>query len=300
MSEILERWRAGEGLPGLLVIDGHVHIGAWPTGPTFESLDAAVAGSLAAMDANGVDAVCILGGGYMGAGQDYTLGNDALIEFVRRQPDRFIGFAHINPNDTPEGVQAELERVWAAGLRCIKLINAYQQNYPAQGPNLMAVYRFAAERGMLVINHHWPTDDLAAIARQFPSVDFIFAHYGSHQDPLLRELPNVHANIWTLGPPGFLEQGVRNVGPEKFLYGSDAFMNPMSVGIGLVVYADISDDAKRLILGLNQARLLDKVGALPQGKRRGSHLHLSFGRGPFRTLRKLRKCRALQQKTLEF
>ena len=40
-------------------------------------------------------------------------------------------------------------------------------------------------------------------------------------------------------------------------------MNPMSVGIGLVVYADIPDDHKRLILGLSQARLLEKADALP-------------------------------------
>jgi len=59
------------------------------------------------------------------------------------------------------------------------------------------------------------------------------------------------------------DRGVREVGPEKFLFGSDAFMNPISVGIGMVVYADVPDDHKRLILGLTQARLLEKVGALP-------------------------------------
>jgi len=31
----------------------------------------------------------------------------------------------------------------------------------------------------------------------------------------------------------------------------------------MVVYADVPDDHKRLILGLTQARLLEKVGALP-------------------------------------
>ena len=41
-------------------------------------------------------------------------------------------------------------------------------------------------------------------------------------------------------------------------------MNPVSVGIGPVVYADITDEDKRKILGLNVARILDKAGALPQ------------------------------------
>ena len=35
------------------------------------------------------------------------------------------------------------------------------------------------------------------------------------------------------------------------------------VGIGPVVFAPIPDEQKRMILGLTQARLLDKVGVLP-------------------------------------
>jgi len=265
MSDILEEWRAGGGLPDVLVIDGHTHFGAWPRGANFVTVEEALKQCLAAMDSNGVDAACVLSGGYMASGSDYTLGNDVLIEFVGGAPDRLIGFAHINPNDHLENILAELKRVEEAGLRCIKLINAYQQRYPGDGPNLMAVYRFAAEHNMLILNHNWTNEEIASIARQFPSVDFIMGHYGNSRDPVLKEFSNVYANIWNLGNLGFLERGIQNVGPEKFLFGSDAFMNPMSVGIGLVVYADIPDDHKRLILGLSQARLLEKADALPPG-----------------------------------
>jgi len=267
MSEILKRWRAGEGLPDTMVIDGHAHFGAWAAGAIYNSIDEAAEGSIAAMDANGVDAACLLSGGYMGPGEDYTIGNDHLIEMVARVPDRFIGFAHVNPNDRCDNILAELERVHRAGLRCIKLINNYQQAYPGDGPNLMEVYRFAAEHKMLILNHQWSTAEIAKIAPQFPSVDFIQGHYGGGLDPVLKEFPNAYANIWALGDLGFLERGIRNVGPEKFLFGSDAFINPMSVGIGLVVYADIPDEHKRMILGLSMARLLEKVGALPKGLR---------------------------------
>ena len=70
-------------------------------------------------------------------------------------------------------------------------------------------------------------------------------------------------NLWSLGVMGFIERPIRAMGPEKILFGSDAFMNPISVGIGMVVYADVPDEHKRMILGGTQARLLDKVGALP-------------------------------------
>ena len=265
MSEILSAWREGRGFPGTLVIDGHTHVGAWPHGANFDSVQDMAEGAATAMDAHGVDAACVLSGGYMEPGLDYTVGNDMLLDLVAMLPSRLIGFAHVNPNDTLDGVRAELKRVEAAGLRCIKLLNSYQQAYPGDGPNLMEVYRFAEAHNMLLINHMWPPEVLEKIAGLFPSVDFIMAHYGGGVDDLLKKCPNVYANVWNLGSIGFIEDGVRNVGPEKFLLGSDAFMNPMSVGIGLVVYADIPDDHKRLILGENMARLLDKVGALPAG-----------------------------------
>jgi predicted TIM-barrel fold metal-dependent hydrolase len=261
MSEILQRWRAGEGLPGVLAIDGHAHVGDWPHGANFASIKDAAEGAVAAMDANGVDAACVLSGGYMFGASDYRLGNDALLDLCARVPDRLIGFAHANPNDDRDAMLAELDRVERAGLRCIKLLNSYQQAYPGDGPNLMALYEFAAERNMLILNHFWSEDEIRRIAPAFPTVDFIQGHAGG--SAAARDLPNVHGNLWSLGTLGFIERGIANAGAGKVIFGSDAFMNPMSVGIGLAVYADVSDEEKRLILGLNMARLLKKVGALP-------------------------------------
>jgi len=247
----------------VLVIDGHTHVGEWPHGANFDTVDEMVEGSVAAMDANGVDAACVMSGGYMSANTDYRLGNDILLELARRLPERIIPFAHFNPNAGVDSVLAELERVHAGGIRCIKLLNAYQ-HYPGDGPSLMALYRFADEHQMLILNHWWPDEVIRRIAGEFPGTDFILGHYGG-QTGLMKDCPNVYANIWTLGPLGFVESGFIGAGPEKFLLGSDAFMNPVSVGIGMVVYADIPDAAKRMILGRTQARLLDKVGALPAG-----------------------------------
>ena len=266
MSEILDRWRAGEGLGDVLAIDGHTHVGEWPHGANYESMDQMQAGVSAVLDAHGVDAACVMSGGTMWGGTDYRVGNDLLLELWRRLPEQVIPFAHVNPNDAREEILAELARVYRAGVRGIKLINAYQ-GYPGDGPNLMAVYEFAAERGMVILNHSWTNEELAMLAERFVRLDLICGHYGRRLDPLLRRYPNVHANIWSLNPLGVVEAAFREVGPEKFLLGSDAFMNPMSVGIGLVVYADIPDAHKRMILGANQARILDRVGALPDALR---------------------------------
>lgn len=263
MSEILRNWKDGLGFPDVLVIDGHIHMGEWPHATTFHSIEEAVVESVAFMDANGIDAVCVQSGGYFQAGTDYRLGNDFLMEVCRRVPERLMGFTGVNPNDTREHILAELDRTFDAGIRGIKLINSYQENYPGDGPNLMAVYEYAAEHRMVVFNHSWAPDVIMKISAEFPDTDFIFGHYGKSCDPVLIARKNVYANIWSLGDLGWLDRGIQNVGAEKFILGSDGFLNPMSVGIGPVVFAPISDHDKRLLLGLTMARLLDKVGALP-------------------------------------
>jgi hypothetical protein len=265
LSEILRNWESGLGFPGVLVIDGHAHIGEWPHATTYHSVEEAVKETVSFMDANGVDVACSMTGGYMfGGGSDYRLGNDFLFEVCKRIPDRLVGFAHVNPNDGLDDILAELNRAYDAGMRCIKLYNAYQEQYPGDGPNLMAVYEYAAKHQMLILNHHWTADVLMRISAELPEMDFIYGHYAGWQDPVLRARKNVYANIWGYGAYGWLDQGVASVGADKFLFGSDAFLNPMSVGLGPVVHVPISDEEKRLILGLTMARLLDKVGALPQ------------------------------------
>ncbi len=264
MSDILTNWKNGMGVPDALVIDGHIHIGEWPHACTFTGVEEAVRESTAFMDANGVDAFCAMGGGGQLKAADYRRGNDFLLAVWQRLPERCIPFMSLNPNDAPHALASELERMHAAGVRCIKLINDYQERYPGDGPNLMMVYEFAAGHQMLVLNHMWEESVVQKIARCFPQTDFIFGHYCEWQDRVLSEVPNVWANIWNLGGLGWLERGIRKVGAHKFMLGSDGFLNALSVGIGPVMFADISDEEKRMVLGTNVARLLDKVGALPQ------------------------------------
>ena len=266
MSDILSQWRQGQGLPDTLVIDGHGHIGEWPHAATFpnHSVEEAAEEAVAFMDANGLDLFCSQSGGYMLDGSDYRLGNDYLLDVWRLIPDRLIPFANVNPNDSRENILAELDRVYEAGIRCLKLINDYQDNYPPGGPNMMAVYEYASQRAMLILNHGWrDSEALNSIADEFPAVDFITGHYGWRQDETLKAHPNVFANIWGYGSMGWLDHGFREVGAHKFILGSDGFLNPLSGGIGPVVFAPISDEEKRLVLGLTMGRLLHKRGVLP-------------------------------------
>lgn len=264
MSRILEQWTAGRGCPDTLVIDGHIHIGEWPHATTFNNVDQAAKESISFMDSNGVDAICAVSGGYMFGKSDYHLGNDFLLAVWQKTGDRLIPFMSINPNDTTENILDELARMNRAGVHCIKLLNGYQ-GYPGDGPNLLVLYKFASQHGMLVFNHLWSENEISFIASQFPEVDFVFGHYiGGFQDEIMLTHPNVYSNIWAYSSLNFLDHGIAKVGANKFMLGSDGFLNSLSVGIGPVVFSrQMNDDDKRLVLGLNVAQLLDKVQALP-------------------------------------
>lgn len=275
MSKILMNWLAGKGFPDELVIDGHIHVGEWPHAATSTSVDEAARLAVEHLDANGVDAFWALGGGYMWPGADDRLGNDFLLALWKRLPERMIPFTCPNPVNTREHVLRELRRTYDAGVRGIKLLHPYQGGYPDEGPNLMCVYEFAAERNMPVISHGWGEPALRRLAARFPTVDFIFAHFGGGgwPDDVLREFPNVHANIWGYSRAGFLDRAIREVGAHKFMLGSDGFLNCLSVGLGPVAFLDGSDAEKRLILGVNAARIIEKAGALPARLRSKLRLH---------------------------
>ena len=268
MSAILDQWKAGLGFPDAFVIDGHIHIGEWIHAATFSSVNEAADESVAYLDAHGVDAFCAVGGGHMFDGADPRGGNDFLLAVWGRLPERMIPFLCVNPNAGKDNVLAELERMFDEGMRCIKLINSYQENYPGDGPNLMVLYEYAAAHNMLVFNHSWRQPEIEKISALFPDTVFVFAHYGEWQDAILRDRPNVYANIWGLGDLGWLDRAFANVGAGKFMMGSDGFLNPLSCGIGPVVFSPIPDEEKRLVLGLTAAQLLDRVGALPPSLKR--------------------------------
>jgi len=55
---------------------------------------------------------------------------------------------------------------------------------------------------------------------------------------------------------GVIEKMVREIGSDKILYGSDMPFVNANAQIGKILYARISDDDKRKILGKNMARII--------------------------------------------
>ena len=66
----------------------------------------------------------------------------------------------------------------------------------------------------------------------------------------------VPGDLFDLPHSGVIEQLVAEAGAERILFGSDApIMDPRSQ-LGKIITADIDEDAKRMILGMNAQRIL--------------------------------------------
>jgi len=220
---------------------------------------------LRAMDRAGIDKACIFECGL----PDGRRNDDRVAAFVANYPDRFIGFACVSPL-LPAGMVAELERaIDQLGFRGIKLYPP-STPWPLNQPIWFPIYEFANARRLPVIFHTHVDPSgtcrpalLADIAPRFPNAIFVAGHSGNTPDgraeaiAAARACPNVYCETCsTFRTPGAIEELVAGAGADRVLYGSDqALMDPRAQ-IGKIITADISDDAKRLVLGGNARRLL--------------------------------------------
>jgi predicted TIM-barrel fold metal-dependent hydrolase len=256
-----------------VIIDFHAHIRDGHGEP--EAL-------IEAMDRDGVDKMVLhpIIPTVEGVGSS---SNEFVASVIQRFPDRFLGFACVQP--TEQNAPAELERlVTTYGFRGLKLHPPIQQ-FDLRNPAIYPTLRKAEELGLPVLIHTGPlfvpsarisfgdpeaVDDLGFA---FPNLVMIAAH----ADPLGVHpyIAGKHKNVYTDTAvvfdriarliPGagedmleWMKIGVQ-APHEKLLFGSDA--NPkntrrMSSVLETIKSMKIDETAKQAILGGNAARLL--------------------------------------------
>ncbi len=266
-SSVKRAVERGESLASLgwRIIDAHGHLG---TTKSFYIPDPEAVQMVAMMDRLGIAMTGI--SSHLAVSADYARGNDLTAEAVRRFPGRFFGY--VVPNaQYPETVLAELQRGYEQlGMAAIKL-HPTMQGYSVKQPSCEPIWRYAEERGALILAHTWEGDErcrpaaFGALAEAHPGIRFLLGHSGGTTAGRREavEVAKAHANI-TLDICGSyltsaeLEWMVREVGAERITFGTDCpWLDPRFV-LGKVAYAKLSDEQLRLILGENIARLMGK------------------------------------------
>ena len=249
------------------VVDFHNHVGRWGTHGTAQDQET----FLRVMDAAGVDRACV---NCIFHG-DARISNDVVAEFVAGRPDRFIGVGFVTPH-YPEEAIGELDRAFGTlGMRFLKVYPTYFQK-PIDDPAYLPIFEWCNERGTVLMSHssYVRSDDTLThpakfidLARRYPNMSWVLAHSGN--SPMgqaeaikaAQACPNIYLETCTsFGDHGTIERLVAGAGEDKVLYGSDAALMDMRLQVGRIAAANMSDEAKRKVLGLNAIKLLGLDG----------------------------------------
>lgn len=180
-------------------------------------------------------------------------GNDLLSRIVHRHPERFIGFAHHDP-EAPDAAAELLRAFDVHGFKGYKVFAPLVKR-PLGDESLYPVWE-AAERNRLPVLVHFGIlgggggigygvniDPLTLhdVAKAFPGVPFVVPHFGCGYVRELMQLcwacPNVYVdtsgnNEWVRWMPYDLNLDIlfrrfyETVGPQRIIFGSDSSWFP--------------------------------------------------------------------------
>ena len=250
--------RTGVRPPDMVFHDCHGHLGERMA--HYHIPDGSLESVVGEMDRLGVRKTCVFS--FAGVTGDEVFGNDIVADAVERYPDRFVGFTLLNPHRGSEDMYRELERCEALGLRGIKLI-PYYQGYPEGGPNIDVACRWVHERKQIILNHHWGTpEQMERLLTAWPDACYIEGHTTTAYAGLTRRYGNLYICSCPLLGPRSCEEVVSAIGPDRLLFGSDLLDLPIAWGLGPILFARLPAEQKRMILGGNLERLLDRYSRI--------------------------------------
>ncbi|HSB17825.1 MAG TPA: amidohydrolase family protein [Bryobacteraceae bacterium] len=196
--------------------------------------------------------------------------NDQVLRAMRAFPQRVSSFVYLNPNYLSFSLQ-EFDRCVRDGpMVGVKLWVAKHCNAPELDP----IVERAASLKAAILQHTWlkstgnlPGEstpfDVAELALRHPNVPLICSHVGGDWERGIRSIrgtKNVYIDVAGFDPTaGAVEMAVRELGPERILFGSDVGIRTFASQLGKVMGAEVSDSARKLILCGNLKRMLTPI-----------------------------------------
>ena len=196
--------------------------------------------------------------------------NDQVLQALRRWPDRAFGFVYLSPNQLDFSLQEFDRCVHDGPMVGIKLLTAKR----CSAPELDTIVERALTLKVPILQHTWlkisgnePGEstpyDVVELARRHPQLSIICGHTGGDWERgirIVRAASNVSICLAGFDPTsGVAEMGVRELGAERVVYGSDSGGRSFASQLAKVMGAEIPETARRLILGGNLRRMLTPI-----------------------------------------
>ncbi len=195
---------------------------------------------------------------------DVAAGNEYQYDMHHKFPNRISNLTALHAA-FPEDWIDLLADGHKKGTRGIKLISQYQ-GVDENSIDWSPVFEYARDKKWIVLHHSWgAVDRLERWAKEFPEIIFIIGHASTAYSDIVNRYDNVYqctcAAFVRNGQNNrtFIEQMTNDMNIEKIVHGSDALDLDFGTSIGPIAYANISEDAKEKILGLNAIKLIKKL-----------------------------------------
>lgn len=209
---------------------------------------------------------------------DNEEGNAYILGLIHDYPDRFMGYAVVNPWYGEKG-HIQLRRALESGLQGIKL-HPVLQGFSLFDDTIRPILQIAEQFHAIVYVHTGaPMNALplqvAAIAADYPEVDFIMGRMGKTDYaldviPALKQAPNVYAES-AYCYPSYLRHLIDEVGVERLLFSTDTPLTFMDQEVTKFNDTPMSKKEKELIACGNLIRLTGRRTIDNENNKSASH-----------------------------
>jgi predicted TIM-barrel fold metal-dependent hydrolase len=190
--------------------------------------------------------------------------NREIHEAVRKYPDRFIGFARVNPAEV--GAEKLLEKAledW--GLHGVRL-RPYHDGFELKDPKVKKIMDIAQEHRIpIATDGEKEKSALFRIVNDYPDVPVILMHLGSFDNwvwqngkaymDLLEKADNFFMASCFEIIHFFLEEAIKR-SPEKVVFGSDSPNLPPSMELKRIEVMKLDSEQHALVVGGTLAKIL--------------------------------------------
>lgn len=214
------------------------------------------------MDAAGVQASIL----YSTTWNDYEKANAEIHKVVKQHPDRYIGFARVNPS-APHAEQIMLKSLQEYGLKGLRL-RPYHDGFKLNDSRVARILSLALERQIPVgVDGEHNKDALFRIVKEHAEIPIILMHLGNFDNwnrgnflayiGLLQDAPNFYMATCFEIIHFFLEEIIHTV-PTKVVFGSDSPTLPPVVELKRIEVMRLEPEHSALVLGRNLLKIVKK------------------------------------------
>ncbi len=241
-----------------MIIDSHAHMGQgfYKDDPVQSNIPAERTINMAREA--GVDKTIVFPVNY----PEYSGAMREIYEAVQKYPDELIGYARVNPEN--ENALDVLRRaIEEFGFKGLKL-HPGNDKFTVNGRATRAVLESAQEHDIpALFDPVVQLDDIFALTREYPDLNFIIAHMGGFWDwrvierciSLAEERPNVYLDTPFAMVHTMLQKAAERI-PDKLLMGTDSPAIHPAVEIVKIRSLGLTKEVEAKILGGNISRLL--------------------------------------------